>query len=211
MGLHGYCRRLAIMLTIIGLVPILLIRAQPYVDHVIQVLVQDRCAPPCFMRIRPGQTTMSEAYHALAAHDWVANTADEFPSLIRQSALYGAGVPRTVVNWRWSAALPVGLDAHLPGSIIFQDHDVLALTINTGWTLGELLLTLGKPDDTWLLFASSPAERAFEVYAWYANEGMLIKARGVCPAGRTFGLPIQITFHATPPVLAENAGEHSVC
>src|SRR5688572_3629883 len=73
------------------------IHLQPYDDSDVRAFVappQD-CAAPCFMGIRPGETTVGEAVDILWAHPWV-DQVREFTSARGQRTIF----------WTWSGQQP---------------------------------------------------------------------------------------------------------
>lgn len=201
-----YWLRPVLLLTLLFALPIYGVRMQPYEDRAALALMQEQCSAPCFMGIRPGTTKMSAAYYILADHDWVANQPDEFPSLIRDSALIGAWVPRTVVHWRWDTTIPEWIDGGQGGALTVEDQDVRDVSIDTRLLLGEILLTFGNPDESLFAATAGPAGRGFEYSAWYAEAGMFVSVRGACPARGYYTLPVQIRFR---PAVHDTSGTDS--
>ncbi len=70
--IRSLCRA-ALLLSVVFLLPVLLIRAQPYDDSDLRAFLTppEDCPAPCFMDIRPGMTTAEEAVSILDAHPWV--------------------------------------------------------------------------------------------------------------------------------------------
>lgn len=146
---------------------------------------------PCFIGIRPQLTTMPAAVSILETHAWVDKNQGEFPSLIRESIAFGASIPRTTLDWRWTASPPAWIDRTQPGSLTIEDRDVLYVSIMTHFALGDVLLALGEPD------AAHLSDWSYAV--WYAQAGWLILAESDCPRRSDYHLPVRIRFVAVAP------------
>ena len=192
--------RLTLLFMLLLALPIFIMRAQPYTDRADDLAPAD-CTAPCFMGIRPGRTSMSQAYYLLAGHAWVANTAEQFPSLVREASLFGAGIPRTIVRWRWDRGLPDWINSTAPGTVTLENYDVLNIAIDTHLALGEVLLAFGEPDESRYV----PTDSGFSYSGWYAAEGLLIRAEGPCPLWGRYGLPVQVSFLPQPPRLPDDS------
>jgi hypothetical protein len=205
------CLKRTILLTMIFAPPILLIRALPYDDRAIHVVSQQNCSAPCFMGIRPGTTTMEGAVHILAAHDWVASSTDDFPALVREAIFFGAAVPRTIIDWRWSEGVPEWIDGTQDGAMLVENREVLDLIIQTRLSLGEIILALGNPDASWFVASNTSSGRRFEYSAWYASDGMLVTTEAWCPMQHYYYLPVRIIFRSDSPGPIEAVPQESVC
>ena len=206
-----YCLKPAILLTVILALPIFVLRALPYEDHMIRDLISETCPAPCFMGIRPGVTTMQEAVYVLQSHTWVANGRDGFSALVRSAVFYDAAIPRTTIEMRWSAAAPSWINGEQRGSITVEDRGVRDINIETHLSLGEMMLAFGEPDDSWFIISSHTSGRRFEYIAWYASERMLIRAEGLCPLRRYYNFPVHILFRPDAPGHSEIVSKASVC
>ena len=210
-GLIRLTLRAGILLWIILATIIIIIHVQPYQDQVTDGLVNDNCTVPCFMGIRPGSTSMSQAYYLLSAHDWVANTPDEFPSLLRESSRIGAWIPRTVINWRWSTTQPPWIDGNVQGNVTLENNDVLNMDIQTQFLLGDIILAFGLPDDEGFTVSEGQVGRGFHYIAWFADERLLIRAEGFCSTRPPYHFPVRIIFRAQPPHLPEGTAMSAPC
>lgn len=202
--------RPALALALLFTLLTLLIRAQPYDDRAGRALASPGCAAPCFMRIRPGVNTMPEAVYLLTAHEWVASRFEDFPSQIRFSITFGAGLPRTLVHWRWSDARPDWI-AEQPGTLLLEDREFLSIGVETRLRVGEVLLAFGRPDHEQLMASSGPAGRQFEYAGWYEGAGLLILAEGRCPPRGFYDLPVTIAFRRDAPGLDGSFTRGEVC
>lgn len=117
------------ILTALGLLPILLIRTQPYNDANLRVLLN--CLSPCFMGIRPGITTVGEAINLLEAQPAFTNTIGLNPP-------YGI---------RFRANQPDSLIADSVFSYLERESNIVKwLRIHTNLSLGEVWAAYGQPD-----------------------------------------------------------------
>lgn len=199
--------RCVLVLMALWLLPVLLIRAQPYHDRA-SALVQENCAMPCFLRVRPGATTMSEAVAIVGGHEWVANGPFGFPAHVRDAALFQAIIPRTLIQLRWTDALPEWIDEAHNGILLVEDQRVLSLMIDTRLSLGEVLIALGDPDQSWY---SSPGRQQFAYSAWYAGKSLFITTQGQCPTWRYYDFPVRVAFRPDVPVVYESVPRQAVC
>jgi hypothetical protein len=190
--------KLTLLFVLIIPLPIVAIRAQPYRDAVTPVLLLDDCPAPCLMGIRPGTTRMGRGIVLLGAHPWVVT--DAIPTTIREAIFLDAAIPRIDLNWRWSAAVPAWINAAQHGNLTLEGREVLGMTIATRFTLGEIFLAFGAPDEARFVIANNDQ---FRYTAWYDHEGMLIMTRGPCPTHHYFHLPVQILYRADYPLLSE--------
>jgi hypothetical protein len=195
---HDFARywvKVAVFPTTLFMLLIFSIRAQPYLDRVAPALKNEDCPAPCFIRIRPGVATLQEAVYRLEAHEWVANTRDDFPALVRDAVYFDAGIPRTIIHWQWSATLPDWIDGTQQASLTVEDREVLDVVIDTRFLLGEIWLAFGDPDET--LFRRD--QHQFEYAAWYNDEKILVHTQGRCPAWHFYHATVQITFLPDAP------------
>lgn len=87
----------------------------------------------CFMGIRPGATSLSDAITLLKAHPWVANV-DTRPSISQAS-------------WTWSGAQPDYIDTSVPGMIIERDYTAVSqLRFGTRYRYGDVWFQLGAAE-----------------------------------------------------------------
>jgi hypothetical protein len=200
--------RVVPVLLLLGMLPVLLIRAQPYHDRAVHALVSDSCDMPCFLHVRPGVTTLSDAVGVVAGHEWVANGPLGFPAPIRDAVQFGSVVPRMQVDLRWTDNLPVWIDDTQNGILSVEDQRVLGLMISTHLSLGEIFLAFGEPDEQW--YASSGIQQ-FLYSAWYAKQGLFITGQGMCPTRRYYNFPVEIAFRPDRPQILFSESEIEVC
>jgi hypothetical protein len=105
--------RMALSLTVIFAMPMLLIAAQPVDDSGLRAFLMPPadCPAPCFLGIRPGVTTGTQALAILETHEWATNVQLETYTL---SLTYGK------LTWDWSAAAPEFADRARTSSITLR-------------------------------------------------------------------------------------------
>jgi hypothetical protein len=125
-----YLLRWMLILSSALLLPVLLIRAQPYDDRALREFLTppEGCPAPCFMGIRPGVTTAEEAEQLLAAQ-----------SIIRRGEVGNS------IQFNFSRPHNL-LDESSTIYLQLQDNRVLTLDIRTTFTLSELLIASRHPD-----------------------------------------------------------------
>jgi hypothetical protein len=112
----------ALLLAALLVLPVLLIRAQPYDAQEVQALLTppEGCPAPCFMGIRPGVTTVTEATDLLRTHAWV----EDLTMLGAQRDARGRFI-YSAMSWTWSDDSPTEIDRSQPGRIYFMQPDPL--------------------------------------------------------------------------------------
>lgn len=120
---------LIVIVTGLWLLPVLIIRAQPYDDTNLRALLN--CPTPCFLGIRPGVTTVRDAITLLEAQPSLANTVGMNPP-------YGI---------RFRANHPNSLIADSVFSYLERESNTIQwLRIHTNLSLGEVWAAYGQPD-----------------------------------------------------------------
>lgn len=125
--------KLALLLSAVCLVPLALIRAQPYDDSELRAFLTppEGCPAPCFMGIRPGVTTVEEALDLLAKQSIVVE-------YYNTNVIY------------FSAGYPQGLiDDTNTSSLSFENNQFQFMQIYSNITLGELWAVYGQADWTY--------------------------------------------------------------
>lgn len=134
----GFCVRLFFPVLLLFSVTLTLIRAQPYEDDTLQeLLLPDGCPAPCFMGIRPGVTSADLAALVLRSHRWIEQVeASEF-----------------AIVWQWNGQQPSFLyntvsvrAGSFGGVILLSEQTVRSIRLSSRISLGDLHLTLGRPN-----------------------------------------------------------------
>lgn len=121
--------RLTLFPLLIFTAVLLLMHAQRYDNHQLRELLPDGCPAPCFMGIRPGVTTMTEAERLLNENKWVGKIT--FAN-------------NTYITWIWSGEQPNWIDQTPKGSLSGTDDTVTALQVSSRIRFGDMQLDMGK-------------------------------------------------------------------
>jgi hypothetical protein len=134
---------------------VLLIRAQPIEEQDLRAfLISPGCAPPCFLGIRPGVTTVGEAIAILENHAWVEHVQ---PYYIGPDATSSESRGWAYWDWKesasiWYRASPDALRGH--AGMFEMEHGVVAdISIATNIPFGSVRLMMGKPSGYGLSFS----------------------------------------------------------
>ncbi len=108
----------AVLLTALLTAPVLLVRALPVTDTIVQgfFIPAEDCEALCLLGLRPGLTTVGEALNSLRAHQWVAS-----------AELNATGRGYGDIKWQWSGQQPAFINPDVPGRVTFywdQDEEV---------------------------------------------------------------------------------------
>lgn len=192
--------RWALLLSGLLLLPVLLIRAQPYDDSGLRDFLTppEGCPAPCFMGIRPGVTTVEQLLTILRQHPWAKpGSADEW------RAAYATD---PVLIWEWGEAAPDWIDRRENGYVKFIDERVDTLIIGTKLYWGEVVLVMGRPDQyRWNAVYADAASVSSYVYpyeGWYADSAILMVAYRRCRRSRVYGTLVHLQFQAAMPDLS---------
>ncbi len=112
--------RLVPLGTALFVLPFLWVRAWPADDSALRELLSapEDCAMPCFLGIRPGITTVTEATALLNAHPWIDQVQ------VDGYQVDGRGLRAMGwLTWTWSAAHPDMIDGSEPGRMYFAQED----------------------------------------------------------------------------------------
>jgi hypothetical protein len=168
--------RIAVLLSAIWLLPMLLIRAQPYDGSALQAFfaLPEDCAAPCFLGIQPGQTTLNEVVRLLRQNAWVEQDSFDNPA----SVIYN------VLDWRWSETAPQWIDRRRSSVVALGARQVALVVVKTTLTWGDFVLALGMPDEYHLVPVSEALsalmDSEYQHEGWYADRGLLVYAGGAC-------------------------------
>ena len=170
--MDGFLLRVALLLTVIFLLPVLLIRAQPYDDGGLRAFLTppEDCPAPCFMGIRPGVTTAEEAIAILEEQPWVLWDTESQLSI-------------GPLIWNWSVQAPSWFDSQDSGVVRVRNEQVTMLGIPMKSSWADLMLALGRPDNYCLRMSaemsSQPQRLGFDYAAWYGDLGLKVYATGL--------------------------------
>jgi hypothetical protein len=201
--------RLALLLTLLVVLPIALIRAQPYDDSDLRAFLTppEGCPAPCFTGIRPGVTTTEEAIAILEAHEWVASVGEDY---VKTALSEGKPVPlEPYIHWTWSGSQPNWIDSNLNSRFLDGDRQVYAINIDTHIRLGDILLTYGMPDNAQLTW--NDYWRQFYYEGWYPLECMYILAGALGSSKHVYLQPVKIWFQSNPPNREQAVSDDADC
>ena len=181
----------SLVLTLLFVVCITLIRAQPYDDSELRAFLtpSDGCPMPCFMSIRPGVTTADEAVALLEAHEWVGEVYTYRNLEDGQIAL---------INWSWTEKKSSFIDPSQVASIHAVDRVVADISIPTNFSLGENWLVWGQPADTSYVvgLGSLDTPLYLQIFSTYSDVPMNITASMDCPYFPVlWRSPVTLTLH----------------
>jgi hypothetical protein len=164
--------RLTLILLALFTIAQLLIHAQLYDDHELrELLLPEGCPAPCFMGIRPGETTVGEALSLLETSGWVDQITDN----------------GMVISWTWNGRQPRFIDAQELPQIrhvkIIDGRDVInELAIPTTVATGSFLLLLNNPVSLMTTDGLGTVDAAKISFVWLRYADVLIKGRVPCPS-----------------------------
>lgn len=137
------------------------------------------CAAPCFFDIRPGETTLEEAYAILSAHPWVKNLTIE-PNISESQSL----------AWQWNGNQPSFLtdkDGYSSmQSFSTTDRIVEIIHIQTRIPYGLIWLTFGEPESAYSTPKGRPSPldampRSFRYDSYYRSGTIAVHMTNPCP------------------------------
>jgi len=156
------------LLAICGLL-VMLPRVQSYDDTALNALLDLDCPPPCFMGIRPGETTAGEAMRILQNHAWVGQTPIVTRSLFDRRTFS--------FQWQWNGTQPTAIDARWPGMISISQNLVQSIRVRTTLPLGNVWLALGDTNQGVALFSlDRPRHRNTTYIAVYEDFAILVRS-----------------------------------
>jgi hypothetical protein len=149
---------------------LVVVRVRPFDDGGLRmVLLSSACETPCFLGIRPGMTTTSEALDLLRSSPWVGTVEP-----------YEAGS-----RWTWSGAQPAfagpAFSRIFRGEITFSEGVVTRITLSTPVRWGDIFYVFGKPDEETYIKSRLPAAQEIFHLASYALHGFTVQTRTSCP------------------------------
>lgn len=215
-----YTFHLLIVLTGLLLLPVLLIRAQPYDDSELRAFLAPSagCPAMCLLGIRPGVTTAHEALTILEGHEWVGRVDYQYYDPQRLS--------RNLVSWRWSGQQPSLIDSTQVGTIELATWDgsdvqkVYEISIATHITFARLVLAAGPPNSSWFVYDSFGVFRDLNVHTGaFSHRAFQVNTRAHCPLSVrglaqqpifrfSMGLAYENTFQTALPVSIGRPAEY---
>ena len=166
--------KLVLLLSLPMSVMIVIVRAQPYDDRDVRaaLLPPAECAAPCFLGIRPGDTSAGAALSILENHAWVRRL----------------NIMDNPVSWEWSGAQPVWIDGSVPGHIVTErfiaenrEDGVTSVYVQTRLTLAEVYMLLGQPDQSWFRMADEPLGVQPQHTVYYGRYRLQVTSPLRCP------------------------------
>ncbi len=133
--------KLMFLPTLLFMVVIGFIRAQPYNDHGVQALLSptDECAAPCFLGIEPGVTPIDTVLARLEASEWIEDV-----EIFYGNTLTSTGNIR--IQWTWSGQQPAYINGDVGGRIAVSPNGVvLSIVVFTHTQLADWFL-YQRPD-----------------------------------------------------------------
>jgi hypothetical protein len=157
----------ALILSVLFTACMAAVRARPYDDEALRNFVQamEGCDQPCFLGIQAGVTSGMEAISILKQHEWI----DPDSVVQSEDEIYQF----MWVSWQWSGRQPDFLtgQAYLTFSNL-TDGRIATLRMHTGFSLGNLWLSLGPPQ-------IGGVDR-YQHIGYFAEARLLITNRMVC-------------------------------
>jgi hypothetical protein len=181
----------ALLFTLLFMLAIIAVRAQPYDDSELRALVMPKdCPMPCFMGIRPGVTTMNEAIAILEASEWV-----DVVDTVTGNPYY--------VFWTWSGSQPSFINPESEGTLLDDKGIVGYVDVQTNFPIGFALLHLGES----YLTDSGATMSGVLVREEYTDRYLEIFAFLECPVTRAHfvNAPMRVSF-LSPQIMSGMTG-----
>lgn len=156
----GLFARVAPALTLVFALLIGAIRAQPYNDGDLRVLLGEG---ECWQDICIDVTSTEDALRVLQAHPWVGEVFERSP----------------YISWSWSGSQPRLINSAEAGLLEATGGVVRRLRVQTIIPFGDIWIALNRPNDALLVRPVS----SYSVYqiAFYENEGFRAITTIRCP------------------------------
>lgn len=135
--------RAVLLLSLLLMLPIVFIRAQHYDNTALRtaLIPPEGCPAPCFLGIRPGVTSGSEALDILRDHDWVRWAWE------RRTLSTGAGSD-VLLLWRWDSAAPDFIRGSEGDPVAVVTNGIVeSIHFTSNVSFGDLTLAFGAPDE----------------------------------------------------------------
>jgi hypothetical protein len=153
---------------------IALIRSQPRDDDALRAFLSPPagCPVPCFIGIRPGETTLEDAVAILSTHDWVDDVEVKDGGMVR---------------WHWAETNPGWLDTSADNWIRTDDGRVVYVGVATRVTMGDLWLALDQPLHGVVVGGLEGGEPFAFFLGVYYERRVMVSAGGACPLHPPWG------------------------
>ncbi len=201
--------RQALLFIALLTVPVLLIRAQLYDDSPLRALLTPApdCAPPCFMGLQPGRTTIWEALDLLRNHAWVRTIGDyEF-----ENSKSPDGTITIMLRWEWSGAQPALIDPANRGAAWVLDDVLVSVDVDILPRYGDIQLVLGPPESEQLYTQTAQGGQVYTHYAWYPEPGILMIGGSLCPVDDVNWNRVTLHWSQRPLQLYDSVAERRAC
>jgi hypothetical protein len=168
-----------------------LIRAQPYDNSQLRAILTppDGCPMPCFLGIRPGVTTCTQAVAILETHAWVGEVrADDCPE---------EGTASGRISWSWNGQRPPLLktETNQRNEIRLEAGIVQNMLVYTSIPIADVWMLYGTPDHGIVDVVTVPSEGGYRARivnsSGYLELGLDSLSYPPCPAAL-------ISFWAAP-------------
>lgn len=207
----GLLLKSVLLLVVTLALPVLLIRAQPYDDRDLHVLLSppSDCAAPCFMGMRPGAMDIWDALRVLHQHEWVARVGQY--DFEQSKNLDGTITIR--INWEWSGLQPDLIDASQDGSVWILDDRLVSVEVATFLRLGDIRLGLGAPEREQFYALRDPNTKQYTHihYIWYARSSLQMIASQLCPLRELNRMRVVVQWTQKPIELLHANSEQPRC
>ncbi len=151
------------------------------------------CPAPCWQGIRPGITTVGEAFDILERHAWIDHM------IVTES--FGAR-GNGFIGWAWSGQQPAPIDGRLRGAMWVSDNVVQSVRIPTTISFGALWLRFQRPaKGSFRLALDAQAMDHVVIHmAAYPDYKFVAWNEVTCPLRMAdfWGAPMSIQFTNTP-------------
>ncbi len=173
--------RWMLILSGLFLLPVLLIRAQPYDDGELRAFLTppDGCPAPCFMGIRPGVTTVEAASKILEGHVWVSQV--KYSNYFEATDAQGHRSDHQIIEWYWSNQQPDWINPDREATLWLTNDLATRMDILFDVSLGELLLSMGPPDQHSIFSTAQTSFFGWTYRGKYLDRGIEVNIMSICP------------------------------
>ncbi len=166
--------RLILLLSAGWLLPIAIIRAQPYDDRDLRTLLTPPdCPVPCFLGIQPGVSSSADALTILSQRPDVHS--------VRNELNYSRPELTESIYWEWDNTESNRFEPNTTGEIHIAGDRVRRIGVDSRIALGDLWQTFGPPQTTTLLFSPRLANGIVFYEGVYPDERLRLALLIPCP------------------------------